>query len=208
VPLAAERATSEAHSAEDLVLHLEICDIINETDSGPRDAAKILKKKLTPKSTTGVLMKTLIVTDTCVKNCGKRFQLMVRTQARAARSAGLFAAGSGPPGDDALPLPGCFGHRSPARILSPPCSSCLATRYASGFPAAVRWLVGFSASTCVLPPPPQGLAGLVQDKILSLVQAWAEAFRSDPAMSAVVNAYQDLLVKGTATLPRSAAAAR
>lgn len=36
----------------------------------------------------------------------------------------------------------------------------------------------------------------VQEKVLSLIQAWADAFRSKPEMSGVVSVYQDLLAKG------------
>uniref|UniRef100_A0A3P9MKH0 VHS domain-containing protein n=1 Tax=Oryzias latipes TaxID=8090 RepID=A0A3P9MKH0_ORYLA len=41
-----ERATSGSLQAEDWGLNLEICDIINETDEGPKDAVKAIKKRI------------------------------------------------------------------------------------------------------------------------------------------------------------------
>lgn len=43
----AERATDNAASAGNLPLHLEVCDLINETDSGPKDAVAAIRKRLT-----------------------------------------------------------------------------------------------------------------------------------------------------------------
>lgn len=36
----------------------------------------------------------------------------------------------------------------------------------------------------------------VQEKVLSLVQCWADAFRNQPDLSGVVQVYQDLKMKG------------
>lgn len=36
----------------------------------------------------------------------------------------------------------------------------------------------------------------VQEKVLSLIQSWADAFRNQPDMSGVVLVYQDLRTKG------------
>ena len=46
----AERATDNAASAGNLPLHLEVCDMINETDSGPKDAVAAIRKRLTGSS--------------------------------------------------------------------------------------------------------------------------------------------------------------
>jgi hypothetical protein len=51
--------------------------MINESQSGAKDAAKCLKKKLVPKNTPPVQLKSLIVLETAAKNCGKRFHLQV-----------------------------------------------------------------------------------------------------------------------------------
>lgn len=37
---------------------------------------------------------------------------------------------------------------------------------------------------------------IVQEKVLSLIQSWADAFRNQPEMSGVVQVYQDLKNKG------------
>lgn len=36
----------------------------------------------------------------------------------------------------------------------------------------------------------------VQEKVLSLIQSWADAFKRQPELSGVVQVYQDLLAKG------------
>lgn len=36
----------------------------------------------------------------------------------------------------------------------------------------------------------------MQEKVLSLIQSWADAFRNQPEMSGVVHVYQDLKLKG------------
>uniref|UniRef100_A0A674NT52 Target of myb1 like 2 membrane trafficking protein n=1 Tax=Takifugu rubripes TaxID=31033 RepID=A0A674NT52_TAKRU len=41
-----EKATDGGLQAEDWTLNMEICDIINETDEGPKDAMRALKKRL------------------------------------------------------------------------------------------------------------------------------------------------------------------
>ena len=46
----AERATDNAASAGNLPLHLEVCDLVNETDSGPKDAVAAIRKRLTGSS--------------------------------------------------------------------------------------------------------------------------------------------------------------
>lgn len=37
---------------------------------------------------------------------------------------------------------------------------------------------------------------IVQEKVLSLIQSWADAFRNQPEMNGVVQVYQDLKNKG------------
>ena len=45
-----ERATDNAASAGNISLHLEVCDLINETDTGPKDAVVSIRKRLTGSS--------------------------------------------------------------------------------------------------------------------------------------------------------------
>lgn len=58
---------------------MEICDLVNETEEGPRDALKAIRKRLTQNAGKNytVVLYTLTVLETCVKNCGKRFHLLV-----------------------------------------------------------------------------------------------------------------------------------
>lgn len=41
-----EQATDGSLSSENWALNMEICDIINETEEGPRDAIKAIKRRL------------------------------------------------------------------------------------------------------------------------------------------------------------------
>lgn len=43
----AEQATDASLASENWALNMEICDIINETEDGPRDAIKAIKRRLT-----------------------------------------------------------------------------------------------------------------------------------------------------------------
>lgn len=131
-----ERATTGSSHSEDWGLIMEICDIINETEDGPRDAVKAVKKRITGSKQFGEIMLALTVLEACVKNCGHRFHVLVASQD--------FVEG-----------------------------------------VLVR---------CILPKynPPTAL----HDRILSLIQSWADAFRSAPSLSGVVHVYDDLRRRG------------
>lgn len=131
-----ERATSGLLQSDDWGLNMEICDIINETDEGPRDAVKALKKRIVGNKNFREIMLALTVLEACVKNCGHRFQVLVASQE--------FVEG-----------------------------------------VLVR---------SILPKynPPTAL----HDRVLSLIQSWADAFRSSPSLAGVVHVYDDLRRRG------------
>ena len=58
---------------------MEICDLINESSDAARDAMKAIKKRLTQYigKNYQVILYTLTVLETCVKNCGKSFHVLV-----------------------------------------------------------------------------------------------------------------------------------
>lgn len=74
-----EQATDATLASENWSLNMEICDLVNETEEGPRDALKAIRKRLTQNAGKNyiVVLYTLTVLETCVKNCGKRFHLLV-----------------------------------------------------------------------------------------------------------------------------------
>ncbi|KAM9746613.1 TOM1-like protein 2 isoform 1-T1 [Menidia menidia] len=131
-----ERATDGGLQNEDWTLNMEICDIINETDEGPKDAMRALKKRLSGNKNFREIMLALTVLETCVKNCGHRFHIQVANRDFI---------------DGVL-----------VKIISPKNN------------------------------PPT----IVQDKVLSLIQSWADAFRSSPDLTGVVHIYEELKRKG------------
>ncbi|XP_068999813.1 TOM1-like protein 2 isoform X3 [Embiotoca jacksoni] len=131
-----ERATDGGLQNEDWTLNMEICDIINETDEGPKDAMRALKKRLSGNKNYREVMLGLTVLETCVKNCGHRFHVQVANRDFI---------------DGVL-----------VKVISPKTN------------------------------PPT----IVQDKVLALIQAWADAFRSSPDLTGVVHIYEELKRKG------------
>ncbi|RMC17595.1 hypothetical protein DUI87_05259 [Hirundo rustica rustica] len=134
--LSREKATDGSLQSEDWTLNMEICDIINETEEGPKDAIRALKKRLNGNKNYREVMLALTVLETCVKNCGHRFHVLVANRDFI---------------DGVL-----------VKIISPKNN------------------------------PPT----IVQDKVLALIQAWADAFRSSPDLTGVVHIYEELKRKG------------
>lgn len=132
-----EKATDGSQASENWGLFMEICDVINETEEGPKDAIKAIKKRLSQnmgKNHTAV-MYTLTCLETCVKNCGKRFHVQVATK------------------DFMADL---------VKVIGP--------KY----------------------DPPQAL----QEKVLSSIQTWSDAFKGQPDLKEVEKCYNDLKAKG------------
>ncbi|XP_004610540.2 target of Myb1 membrane trafficking protein isoform X1 [Sorex araneus] len=131
-----ERATDGSLQSEDWALNMEICDIINETEEGPKDAFRAVKKRISGNKNFHEVMLALTVLETCVKNCGHRFHVLVASQD--------FVEG-----------------------------------------VLVRTIL-----------PKNNPPAVVHDKVLNLIQSWADAFRSSPDLTGVVAVYEDLRRKG------------
>ncbi|XP_078125606.1 target of Myb1 membrane trafficking protein isoform X1 [Sander vitreus] len=131
-----ENATGSSLPAEDWALNMEICDMINSSEEGPRDAVRALKKRIMGNKNFKEVMLALTVLETCVKNCGYRFHILVTTRD--------FVEG-----------------------------------------VLVRAIIPRNNPPLVL-----------HDRVLSIVQAWADAFRSSPDLTGVVSVYEDLRRKG------------
>ncbi|XP_049863109.1 target of Myb protein 1 isoform X1 [Schistocerca gregaria] len=132
-----EQATDASLASENWALNMEICDIINDTEDGPKDAIKAIRKRLQQNAGKNytVVMYTLTVLETCVKNCGKRFHILACNKEFVQELVKLI----GPKND-----------------------------------------------------PPTA----IQEKVLSLIQSWADAFRHQTELSGVVQVYHDLKQKG------------
>ncbi|XP_070837020.1 target of Myb1 membrane trafficking protein isoform X5 [Chaetodon trifascialis] len=131
-----EAATSSSLPSEDWALNMEICDMINSSEEGPKDAVRAIKKRIVGNKNFKEVMQALTVLETCVKNCGYRFHILVTTRD--------FVEG-----------------------------------------VLVRSIIPRNNPPLVL-----------HDRVLSIIQAWADAFRSSPDLTGVVSVYEDLRRKG------------
>ncbi|XP_020481797.2 target of Myb protein 1 isoform X4 [Labrus bergylta] len=131
-----ESATGSSLPSDDWALNMEICDLINSAEEGPRDAIRALKKRIVGNKNFKEVMLALTVLETCVKNCGYRFHILVTTRD--------FVEG-----------------------------------------VLVRSIIPRNNPPLVL-----------HDRVLSIIQAWADAFRSSPDLTGVVSVYEDLRRKG------------
>lgn len=111
--------------------------MINESSDAARDAMKALRKRLSQNAGKNytVIMYTLTVLETCVKNCGKAFHMLVANKEFIQDLVKLIGPKNDPP-------------------------------------------------------------AVVQEKVLNLIQTWADAFRSQPDLNGVVQVYQELKSKG------------
>lgn len=129
--------------------------MVNETEEGPKDAVKAIRKRLLQNAGKNytVVIYTLTVLETCVKNCGKRFHLLICSK-------------------DFIQDLVSFNN-----VLT-----------------SQNWTFEFIKVKLIGPKndPPTA----VQEKVLSLIQSWADAFKNQPEMSGVVSVYQDLVAKG------------
>ncbi|XP_077975862.1 TOM1-like protein 2 [Styela clava] len=75
-----EKATAATLTSEDWTLNMEICDVVNSYEEGPKDAMKAIKRRLTNNKNPSQINYTLTVLETCVKNCGSRFHIHVTSK--------------------------------------------------------------------------------------------------------------------------------
>jgi len=132
-----EQATDASLASENWALNMEICDIINETEDGAKDAMKAIRKRLqlaAGKNYT-VVMYTLTVLETCVKNCDRKFHVLACNKEFISELVKLIGPKNEPP-------------------------------------------------------------SAVQEKVLSLIQSWADAFHQHSELNGVVQVYQELKTKG------------
>ncbi|RVE53688.1 hypothetical protein evm_001580 [Chilo suppressalis] len=132
-----EQATDGLLPSENWALNMEICDIINSTADAPKDAIKAIRKRLTQSAGKNytVVMYTLTVLETCVKNCGRAFHVLVCNKEFISELVKLIGPKNDPP-------------------------------------------------------------TVVQEKVLSLIQCWADAFQNQQELQGVVQIYNELRTKG------------
>ena len=129
------RASDEVLPCEDWSLIMEICDYVNTREEGPKDAARAIRKRLQVTKTTKSIMYTLIILETCMKNCGYRFQINICQK-------------------DFI--------QDMVKLLQPSRNPSLS----------------------------------VQEKIVTLIQNWTDAFSSHPDLKGVAYVHEELRMKG------------
>eukprot|EP00056_Hartaetosiga_gracilis_P003900 m.69414 g.69414 ORF g.69414 m.69414 type:complete len:592 (-) comp11624_c0_seq1:72-1847(-) len=131
---AIDAAVSPNTPEGDFVAYFSICDLVNDTRDGHKLAIKALKAKMTLKSPPVTVLKTLNVTDTLVKNCGKKMHMAVTSKEYIGAMLKIYK------------------HKN--------------------------------------------TSSAVKEKILSLIQSWSQAFKSDPNLRYVCEVYEDMKYKG------------
>lgn len=128
---------AERIQSENWGLNMEICDYINFTSDGGRNALRAIRKRLQTQmgKNNATVMYTLTVLETCVKNCDQRFIVLVCQKEFINELVRLISA-----------------------------------KYDA----------------------PQA----VQERVLELIQAWSDAFKSNPALVGVTEVYEELKSKG------------
>ncbi|KAH8379538.1 hypothetical protein KR009_005501 [Drosophila setifemur] len=137
-----EAATDANLTSENWSANMEICDMINESSDTARDAMRAIRKRLSQNAgkNNQVVMFTLTVLETCVKNCGKAFHVLVAQKDFINELVKLI----GPKYD-----------------------------------------------------PPVAM----QEKVLSLIQIWADAFKNQPDLNGVTQMYMELKNKNKIEFP-------
>ncbi|XP_053952823.1 TOM1-like protein 2 isoform X1 [Anastrepha ludens] len=132
-----EQATDSSLASENWALNMEICDMINESSDTARDAMKAIRKRLSQNAgkDNQVIMYTLTVLETCVKNCGKALHVLVAQKDFIQELIKLIGPKNDPP-------------------------------------------------------------AVMQEKVLSLIQIWADAFKNQPDLNGVTQMYMELKNKG------------
>ncbi|XP_017040283.1 TOM1-like protein 2 isoform X2 [Drosophila ficusphila] len=132
-----EAATDANLASENWAANMEICDMINESSDTARDAMRAIRKRLSQNAgkNNQVVMYTLTVLETCVKNCGKAFHVLVAQKDFINELVKLIGPKNDPP-------------------------------------------------------------AAMQEKVLSLIQIWADAFKNQPDLNGVTQMYMELKNKG------------
>ncbi|KAK7593038.1 hypothetical protein V9T40_007790 [Parthenolecanium corni] len=132
-----EEATDSNQASENWALIIEVCDLINGTEDGPKDAIKAIRKRLQQNAGKNykTILYTLTLLEACVKNCDRKFHVLVCNKEFIQELIKLIGPKNDPP-------------------------------------------------------------SIVQEKVLNLIQSWADAFHNQPELSAVVQIYNDLKKKG------------
>lgn len=139
-----EAATSPDLESDDWALIMEIVDMINQNDDDAKDAVRAIKKRLQQieqDRNFTVTNRTLTVLEACVKNCSRRFHVLVMSKDFIQDLVKLIGPKNNPPID-------------------------------------------------------------LQERVLKLIERWADEFRNQADLGGVVSVYNDLKTKGVTFPPK------
>ncbi|CAK8686442.1 unnamed protein product [Clavelina lepadiformis] len=75
-----DKATASALNEEEWNINMEACDTINSYSEGPKDGVRAIKKRLSSSKNFNQISITLSLLETCVKNCGGQFHILVTSK--------------------------------------------------------------------------------------------------------------------------------
>ncbi|KAK2533659.1 Tom1l2 [Columba guinea] len=164
-----EKATDGSLQSEDWTLNMEICDIINETEEGPKDAIRALKKRLNGNKNYREVMLALTITEDQTMRLS-----IVQERVKFIRNESVSS-----------------GLMKVAEVLETCVKNC-----GHRFHVLVANRDFIDGVLVKIISPKNNPPTIVQDKVLALIQAWADAFRSSPDLTGVVHIYEELKRKG------------
>ncbi|KQL61428.1 TOM1-like protein 2 [Amazona aestiva] len=164
-----EKATDGSLQSEDWTLNMEICDIINETEEGPKDAIRALKKRLNGNKNYREVMLALTITKAQAMSLS-----IVQGRVKFIRNESVSS-----------------WLMKVAEVLETCVKNC-----GHRFHVLVANRDFIDGVLVKIISPKNNPPTIVQDKVLALIQAWADAFRSSPDLTGVVHIYEELKRKG------------
>ncbi|KAJ8037162.1 TOM1-like protein 2 [Holothuria leucospilota] len=186
-----ERATNESQASEDWALNMEICDIINETDEGPKDAMKAIKKKLIGNRKWKEVMYTL------TKGLPMKAKHLKTGPLTWKYVTSSMKQMKGRPKDAMKAIKKkLIGNRKWKEVMYTLTVLETCVKNCDHRMHVLACKQDFVRELVKIIQPNVNPPTVVQEKILAMIQTWADAFRRQPDLHGVVKVYEELKQKG------------